>query len=491
VSDQVERKKEMQSPIEELEPLRQRISRRKLLKTSATVAIGAAGLGLAACADEADEEVVAPTAADTPEQVATPVVLQPTPGTPAATPITEISLGGDPAGIREVAPGTIFFPYFGNVIALLTNEGIVLIDTSLAMNGAEILRELRKRTDLPVHTIIYTHGHVDHVGGVDHFIDDASERGHPRPRVIGHRRIVDRLHRYELMAGQTLFINSIQFGAPLEPGFAPPPAPVFVYPDVTYDDRTTIQVGHEPFELVHAIGETDDATWVWAPQRNLVCAGDLFVSSCPNVGNPWKVQRYAEGWAEGLEAVADVHPALVLPGHGPPIEGEEAVQTPLLDTARYLRSIHDQVVERMNQGQWLEQILSEVEPPTDLVDKPYLQPIYGHPKFIVRGVWRQYGGWYDGDPADFFSSSTADQSAEMVKLAGAESILARARELQAAGDLPLACHLVDWVRKAEPQNRDAWTLWRDLFQARADKEGNFMARNTFRSAVVEADRHLG
>ncbi len=477
----------MQPSIEELELLRQRISRRRLLQTGAAAAIGAAGIGLAACADEAGEEAAAPTA------VATQEAPQPTQGAPGPTPTEEFGwgLGGNPRLMSDVAPGTIFFQYFGNVTALLTDEGIVLVDTSLSGNGAEILQNLRTRTDLPIHTIVYTHGHVDHVTGAAAFIEDARERGHPRPRVIAHRRVVDRLRRYERMAGQTLFINSIQFGFALEPGFEPPPTPVFVYPDETYDDRITIEVGGEPFELVHGIGETDDHTWVWAPQRDLVCTGDFFVWSCPNIGNPWKVQRYAEGWAEGLEAIADVNPVLLLPGHGPPIEGEELVQTYALDTARYLRSIHDQVIERMNQGQWLEQILREVEPPADLVDKPYLQPTYGHPKFIVNGVWRQYGGWYDGNPADFFPAATSDQAAEMVRLAGPEDILARARELQAAGDLPLACHLVDWVRKAEPGNRDAWGLWRDLFQARADMEGNMMARNTFRSAVGEAERHLG
>ena len=411
-------------------------------------------------------------------------------GTPESTPITEIRTRGRLAEPYEVAPRTIFFPCFGNAVALLTDEGIVLVDASNYASGRDILQELRKRTDLPVHTIVYTHGHIDHVPGAAHFIDEARERGHPRPRVIGHRRLVDRLRRYERMAPQIRFISLLQWDRSVDAA-ARVPSPAFVYPDETYEDRTSIQVGAEPFELVHATGETDDMTWVWAPRRNLVCAGDLFVWSCPNVGNPWKVQRFAEGWAEGLEAIAALHTALLLPGHGPPIEGEEPVQNALLDTARYLRSIHDQVVERMNQGQWLEQILRELEPPADLADKPYLRPIYGHPKFIVHGVWRQYGGWYDGNPADFFAAATADQAAEIVKLAGADSLLARARQLQAAGDLPLACHLVDWVRKAEPQNHDAWQLWSDLFQARAETEVNMMARHTFRSAVREAEGHLG
>jgi hypothetical protein len=50
--------------------------------------------------------------------------------------------------------------------------------------------------------------------------------------------------------------------------------------------------------------------------------------------------------------------------------------------------------------------------------------------------------------------------------------------------------IADWVLKADPQDREAWQLWHDLFQARADNEGNFMARNVFRGAVHEAERHL-
>jgi glyoxylase-like metal-dependent hydrolase (beta-lactamase superfamily II) len=476
----------MRSSSEERELLRQRLSRRRLLKAGAVAAIGAAGIGLAACGEE--EGAAPPTAATAPA-VAT---ASPGPiGSPAPGSSSIVSLAGNPEGIREVAPGTIFFPYFGNIVAFLTDDGIVVVDTSLAPNGEQIVQELRKRTDLPVHTIVYTHGHLDHVGGTEYFLKDADERGYERPRIIGHRRIADRLRRYERMAGWIKFINSIQFGVPIEPGFEQPPAPVFVYPDTTYEDRISIEVGGEPFELVHGMGETDDHTWVWAPERNLVCAGDFFIWACPNVGNPFKVQRYAEGWADGLEAIAAQRPALLLPGHGPVIESEAQVQTACLDTARYLRSIAEQVVERMNKGQWLEQILHEVEPPADLVDKPYLQPVYGHPKFIVQGVWRQYGGWYDGDPADFFPAPTADQAAEIVRLTSGQSILARARELQAAGDMTLASHLVDWVRKAEPENRDAWQRWRDLFQARAEKEPNMMARNTYRGAVREAERRLG
>ncbi len=70
------------------------------------------------------------------------------------------------------------------------------------------------------------------------------------------------------------------------------------------------------------------------------------------------------------------------------------------------------------------------------------------------------------------------------------AILARARKLRDEGELQMACHLVDFVRKGEPQSREAWELWRDLFAARAAAETSLMARGAFLSAVREAEARL-
>ncbi|MEZ5138232.1 MAG: MBL fold metallo-hydrolase [Acidimicrobiales bacterium] len=35
-------------------------------------------------------------------------------------------------------------------------------------------------TDEPVHTLVYTHGHVDHVGGSGHIVRDAEAAATPR-----------------------------------------------------------------------------------------------------------------------------------------------------------------------------------------------------------------------------------------------------------------------------------------------------------------------
>jgi alkyl sulfatase BDS1-like metallo-beta-lactamase superfamily hydrolase len=170
------------------------------------------------------------------------------------------------------------------------------------------------------------------------------------------------------------------------------------------------------------------------------------------------------------------------------MSGEEEIQEALLSTARFLRSIHDQVVAGMNEGKWLEDIIREINWPA--TDKPWLQPVYDHPEFIARNVYRLYGGWYDGDPANILPAHTEEIAATLVGATGSEPILSRARKLRDEGDLQLACHLVDFVRKGEPENRGAWELWRDLFTARAAEESSLMARGAFLSAVRDAEAHL-
>jgi alkyl sulfatase BDS1-like metallo-beta-lactamase superfamily hydrolase len=142
----------------------------------------------------------------------------------------------------------------------------------------------------------------------------------------------------------------------------------------------------------------------------------------------------------------------------------------------------------MNEGKWLEDIIRDMDWPA--TDKPWLQPIYDHPEFIARNVWRLYGGWYDGDPANILPAHSHEIAAELLAAAGSGPILERARALQGKGELQMACHLADFVRKGEPDNREAWELWRDLFKARAETERSLMARGAFYAAVREAEANL-
>ena len=37
--------------------------------------------------------------------------------------------------------------------------------------------------------------------------------------------------------------------------------------------------------------------------------------------------------------------------------------------------------------------------PEKVLRRPYLHPAYDEPEFVVRNLWRLWGGWYDQNPA--------------------------------------------------------------------------------------------
>ena len=74
---------------------------------------------------------------------------------------------------------------------------------------------------------------------------------------------------------------------------------------------------------------------------------------------------------------------------------------------------------------------------------------------------------------------------------GVETLVARARALAAAGDLPLASHLVDWAVAAAPGDRDAHTARAEIYEARAAASTALMTRGIFAAAARDARAAAG
>ncbi len=381
-----------------------------------------------------------------------------------------------PGEARPLGDRALLVTGHGNVGYVYNDEGVVMIDTGLPqIFGDHAVKELRRFTEAPIRMVVYTHGHLDHAFNLGPVLADAQARDYPRPQVIAHRRILARFARYQRLRDHTTFINRINFGAPPDALVVPE----FFYPDTLVDAGISFRLGDMTVELHLGIGETDDAVWVWVPERRLLFAGDFLLWCFPNIGNPFKVQRYAEGWALALEEMAALDPEVAGPGHGPQVVGQAQVQEMLLETARALRTLHDEVVRRLNAEQTFEQIVAEVDLPPDLKAKPYLAPIYGSPTYTVHAILREYAGWYDYNPSHLHPSRTGEVAAEVVALAGGrQALLDRAREL--AGENPqLALHLVDFaIEGAEGESHAAaLELKAELLKARAQEMESFISFN--------------
>jgi alkyl sulfatase BDS1-like metallo-beta-lactamase superfamily hydrolase len=245
------------------------------------------------------------------------------------------------------------------------------------------------------------------------------------------------------------------------------------------------------FELHHGKGETDDHTWTWVPDRKVLCTGDLFIWASPNCGNPQKVQRYPREWAIALREMDTLGAELLLPGHGWPIAGAERVHQALTDTADLLDHLVDETLALMNQGARLDDIVHTVKAPADLLERPYLRPVYDEPEFVVRTVWRLYGGWYDGNPAHLKPAPDAALAAELAELAGGAGVLAdRAAALAAEGDLRLAGHLAELAAQAAPDDAGVHRVRAQVFAQRAGDELSTMSKGVFSWAADESQVRL-
>ena len=200
-----------------------------------------------------------------------------------------------PYGLEKVADDTWFYRGFSNSTFRDTPEGMVIVDTGFFLDSQLRMEAIRAEIDTRLDTAIFTHGHTDHVFGINHYFDEAREKNWPLPRAVAHEAMPARFRRYVETHGWNDAINGRQFIGRSSLGGWPED---FHYPDVAYADRLELVVGGVRVMLRHSKGETDDHTWVFFPDTRVLCTGDLFIWAVPNGGNPQKVQRFCKQWAQ-------------------------------------------------------------------------------------------------------------------------------------------------------------------------------------------------
>jgi alkyl sulfatase BDS1-like metallo-beta-lactamase superfamily hydrolase len=387
--------------------------------------------------------------------------------------------------IEPVSSGAYFFKSFSNITVVRCGEKAVLVDTGSfhPVAHGRSFKGIRSEVRDPIHTAIYTHGHVDHAYGLPPFLEEAKTNGWTAPAIVGHEAVCCRMDRYIETEGYNSIINERQFGHAIDWPTDP------IYPTETYRETKTVSVEGVEFQLTHGKGETDDHTWVYIPSEKVLCTGDLFIWAAPNAGNPQKVQRYVKEWAAALRQMEKLGAEVLCPGHGVPVYGADRVREVLSNCARYLESLYSQTLALLNEGAPINEIVHAVRVPEDLGELPYLQPIYDEPEFIVRTVHRCLAGWYSGVPSELKPASHMEQGREIVDMAGGlEAVLERASALSEAGNHRMACHWADWAIAAESESKEAHGVRAAVYGRRIESETSTMALGVYNEAKRDSEK---
>jgi alkyl sulfatase BDS1-like metallo-beta-lactamase superfamily hydrolase len=350
-----------------------------------------------------------------------------------------------------------------------TDEGIVLIDTMLSRKAAAQVLEKIRESGKKIEYIIYTHHHLDHIGGCQVFMED-------NPKVIANEYLPGNLDRYKRQATHRGRIAAQQFNLPE----VPTTGEGWVYPTETFSGEKTIKLGGKTFELRTTRAETDDVCWVWVPEMKAAFVGDVMIGSFPNIGNPWKPTRFAYDWIKTLEAVRAKEPEYIFYSGAGKLRSGEVAREALDHNIEAMHSLHDQVVDLINQDVHISEMIHMVKLPDHLKDSPYLQSNYSRPEFFVYNTYRWYHGYFDHNPAHLLPRPEKEVAGALFEIIGDEKkILDKAKALLADGQAQLGLQVLDVLIQAEPESIEVRKLRVEILEELGSADYCLMSRNSW------------
>ena len=321
---------------------------------------------------------------------------------------------------------------FADISFIVAGDQAVAIDAGTSeANARAALAAFRKVSDKPLRTVIVTHAHWDHIGGLKAY------QG-PDTQVIARSNYAD----------EVAIAN--RGGTPFRYFFGDnTPGPLELHPTRLIDKPESLTLGGTRFRLYPAHGgETADALMIELPDSGVVFVGDVFM---PYIGAPFDAEGSVEGLLDAITLLRSLHPKLLIHGHVPltenfTVQALEPLEIGLRSLYRdTLSSIHDGVP--LSEALWRNLVPAELEPYPDVVPAFLLMR-----EGAIKRLYSQLTGYWKPDREGMEVFSAKDQAAVLDLVAeGDPARLARAgASLNERGDFAAALRIAELGLRAHP-----------------------------------------
>lgn len=381
-----------------------------------------------------------------------------------------------------------------NSYLVVTTEGRVVINTGIGFEGPVHKRLYDAVSTAPTRYIILTQGHVDHVGGVDVFLEPGTD-------IIAHAN--NQAHQADdaRIQGFRISRSAFAFAAVIahyvqslsDTHNGPFPGQSRPVPTITFHDRYEFELGGVRFELLWTPGgETLDSLVIWLPQHGICFTGNLFSALFGHFPNLVTIRgdRYREAhkFIESLDRVRALDAELLLVGHHGPVRGRDVVRAELDRLRGAVEYVHDAVVAGMNNGTDIHTLMRNITLPPELE----VGQGYGKVSWSARAIWETYAGWFHHhSTTELYPVPYWSVHPDLVELAGGpDPIAARARTRVEDGRFPEAIHLAEVVLAAVPGHRGALEATLAAHRALLARSENFWESRWLEKQIADLERAL-
>lgn len=247
----------------------------------------------------------------------------------------------------EVADGLYSFGN-GEVFGafLVTDEGVIVMDSINPDFAARMLAAIQGVTDQPIRYLIYSHNHWDHIGGGQLFKDAGAT-------ILSH---VD-IHEW--------LVNH------------PTPNPAVVIPDETWEgERHDVELGGRTVELYHfGVSHGEGMTVFRFPEEQTIFTVDLVVPQ--RVGFAYMPDFSPRGWMTTLEAIEELEFETVMFAHNVAFGPRSSVT----EQREFLEDLQAEIIARMQAGDNPFVIVNTIE-------LPQYQEWAGYDDWLSMNAWR-------------------------------------------------------------------------------------------------------
>ncbi|TAJ89023.1 MAG: MBL fold metallo-hydrolase [Reyranella sp.] len=386
-----------------------------------------------------------------------------------------------------------------NMTVIEGDSGLILIDplTTAEVSRAALDLYYAHRPRKPVVTVIYTHSHVDHYGGVRGVVDEADVKA-GKVRVIAPAGFMEAVSGENVLAGPPMARRAqFQFGTMLprgprgqvDAGLGKSVArgtPGLIAPTQSIVKPVETHV-IDGVEIVFQLAPETEAPaemHMFYPQFGVL---NMAENACPLLHNfiPLRgaVARDPRIWAKYIgDAIAMYGPkTMVLIGqHHWPTWGNSKIIDYLEAQRDLYKHIHDQTLRYMNRGWRPAEIAEAIDLPPGLAERWTVRGYYGSVSHNVKAVYQRYLSWYDANPCNLHPLPPAPAARKFVEyMGGAAAVIERARADFARGEYRWVAQVMKEVVYAEPDNKEACALCADALEQMGYQAESATWRNAF------------